>query len=54
MGPSLSGDLQESEKCYVDYVQYSANTTFTFNDITENDTLKLLQGLKTSNPGRIK
>ena len=48
VGPSLSGDLPESEKSYVDYVQYSANTTFTFNDITENDTLKLLQGLKTS------
>ena len=40
--------LPESEKSYVDFVQYSANTTFTFNDITENDTLKLLQGLKTS------
>ena len=48
VGPSLSGDLPESEKSYVDYVQYSANTTFTFNDITENDTLKLLHGLKTS------
>ena len=29
-------------------MQYSTNTAFTFDDITENDTLKMLQGLKTS------
>ena len=46
MGPSLSRDLPKSEKSYVDFVHYSANTTFTFSDITENDTLNLLQGFK--------
>ena len=48
VGPSLSENLPESEKSYSDYVQHSIYETFSFSEVSENDTLKLLCGLKES------
>ena len=41
-------DIPVSEKSYVEYMKYFGQNTFTFSDISENDTLKLLYGLKES------
>ena len=48
VGPSLAKDLPECEKSHVDYMHYSGQNTFTFSEVSENDTFKLLCGLKES------
>ena len=48
VGPSLSKELLESQNNYVDYLQYSTQNAFTFDEVSENDTLKLLCSLKES------
>ena len=48
MGPSLSEKLPESQNNYADYLQYSTHNAFTFDQVSENDTLKLLCNLKES------
>ena len=48
VGPSLSESLPESQKSYSDYVQHPIHNTFSFSEVSENDTLKLLCGLKES------
>ena len=47
MCPSLSEHLPESQKSYSD-VQHSIHNTFSFSEVSENETLKLLCGLKES------
>ena len=46
--PSLSNKLPESQNNYADYLQYSTQNAFTFDEVSENDTLKLLCSLKES------
>ena len=47
VGPTLAKDIPESEKSYnVEYMKHFGQNTFTFRDLSENDTLKLLCGLK--------
>ena len=46
LGP-ISKDLPESKKSFCDYVNSTTNT-FAFNEIFQNDTFKLLCGLKES------
>ena len=48
VGPSLSEKLPESQNNYADYLQYYAHNAFTFDEVSENDTLKLLCNLKDS------
>ena len=48
MDPSLSKELPESQNNYADYLQYSTQNSFTFDEVSENDTLKLLCSLKES------
>ena len=48
MGPSLSKKLPESQNDYADYLQYYTHNAFTFDEVSENDTLKLLCNLKES------
>ena len=48
VGPSLSKELPESQNNYADYLQYSTQNSFTFDEVSENDTLKLLCSLKES------
>ena len=48
VGSTLAKDIPESEKSYVEYMKYFGQNTFTFSDISENDTLKLLYGQKES------
>ena len=47
VGSILSKDLLESKKSFCDYVNWTTNT-FAFNEIFQNDTFKLLCGLKES------
>ena len=46
MGPSLSKELPENQNNCADYLQYSTQNAFTFDEVSENDTLKLLCSLK--------
>ena len=46
VGPSLSKELPESQSNYADYLLYSTQNSFTFDEVSENDTLKLLCSLK--------
>ena len=48
VSPSLSKELPESQNNYADYLQYSTQIAFTFDEVSENDTLKLLCSLKES------
>ena len=48
VGPSLSEKLPESQNNYADYLQYSPHNAFIFDQVSENDTLKLLCNLKES------
>ena len=48
VGPSLSKELPESQNTYADYLQYSTQIALTFDEVSENDTLKLLCNLKES------
>ena len=48
VGPSLSKELPESQNTYADYLQYSTQIAFTFDEVSENDTLNLLCNLKES------
>ena len=48
VGPSLSKELPESQNTYAGYLQYSTHIAFTFDGVSENDTLKLLCSLKES------
>ena len=48
VGPSLSKELPESQSNYADYLLYSTQNSFTFDEVSENDTLKLLCSLKES------
>ena len=46
VGLLLSKELPESQNNYADYLQYSTQNAFTFDEVSENDTLKLLCSLK--------
>ena len=48
VNPSLSKELPESQNNYADCLQYSTQNAFNFDEVSENDTLKLLSSLKES------
>ena len=54
VGPSLSKELPESQNNYADYLQYFTQNVFTFDEVSENDTLKLFCSLNRNLPVQIR